>query len=47
MRRYVLGNGESEDMFINGMGFWGDILYTHTVVCGVVNCICVIYGGAT
>ena len=24
-RRYCLGNVQSEDMFINGMGFWGNI----------------------
>ena len=29
MRRYILGDVQSEDMFINGMGFWGDILYVH------------------
>ena len=29
MRRYVLGNAQSEDMFINGMGFFGfDLIYT-------------------
>ncbi len=29
MRRYILGDVQSEDMFINGMGIWGDILYVH------------------
>ena len=47
MRRYVLGNAQSEDMFINGMGFLVSILYTHNVVCEVVNCTGVIYGVRT
>ena len=47
MRRYVLGNGQSEDVFINGIGFLVDIFYKHTVVCGVVNYRGVIYGGGT
>ena len=47
MRRYVLGNVYSEDMFINGMGFLVSILYTHNVVGGVVNCTGVIYGVRT
>ena len=28
MRRYVLGNAQSEDVFIIGMGFRVDIFYT-------------------
>ena len=46
-RRYVLGDVQSEDMFINGMGFLVSILYTHNVVGGVVNCTGVIYGVRT
>ena len=46
-RRYVLENVQSEDMFINGMGFLVSILYTHTVVGGVVKCTGVIYGVRT
>ena len=34
-------------MFINGMGFLVSILYTHTVVGGVVKCTGVIYGVRT
>ena len=34
-------------MFINGMGFLVSILYTHSVVGGVVNCTGVIYGVRT
>ena len=44
MRRYVPGNVQSEDMFINGMGFLGEIFYKHSVVGGVVNHTVVIYG---
>ena len=44
MRRYVLGDVQSEDMFINGMWFLVSILYTHSVVGGVVYCTVVIYG---
>ena len=47
MRRYVLEDVQSEDMFINGIRFLGEIFYKHTVVGGVVNCIVVIYGGGT
>ena len=46
MRRYVPGNVQSEDMFINGMGFLGEIFYKHSVVGGVVQKTNVIYGGA-
>ena len=46
MRRYVLGDVQSEDMFINGMWFLVSIFYTHNVVGGVVNCTGVKYGGA-
>ena len=44
MRRYVLGDVQSEDMFINGMWFLVSILYTHSVVDAVVYCTVVIYG---
>ena len=44
MRRYVPGDVQSEDMFINGMGFLGEIFYKHSVVGGVVNHTVVIYG---
>ena len=44
MRRYVPGNVQSEDMFINCMGFLGEILYVVSVVGGVVNHTGVIYG---
>ena len=44
MRRYVLGDVQSEDMFINGMWFLVSILYTHSVVGGVLNHTGVIYG---
>ena len=44
MRRYVLGDVQSEDMFINGMWFLVSIFYTHNVVGGVVNHTGVIYG---
>ena len=44
MRRYVPGNVQSEDMFINGMWFLGEILYVVSVVGGVVNHTGVIYG---
>ena len=44
MRRYVLGDVQSEDMFINGMWFLGEIFYKHSVVGGVVYCTVVIYG---
>ena len=44
MRRYVPGNVKSEDMFINGMWFLGEILYVVSVVGGVVNHTGVIYG---
>ena len=47
MRRYVLGDVQSEDMFINGMWFLVSILYTHSIVGGVVNHTGVIYGGGT
>ena len=47
MRRYVLGDVQSEDMFINGMWFLVSILYTLSVVGGVVNCTGVIYGVRT
>ena len=30
----VLGNVQSEDMFINGKGFWGNIFNKHIVVVG-------------
>ena len=46
-RRYVLGNAQSEDMFINGMWFLVSILYTHSVVGGVLNHTGVIYGART
>ena len=32
MRRYVLGDVQSEDVFINGMRFLGSIFYWHSVV---------------
>ena len=44
MRRYVPGDVQSEDMFINCMGFLGEIFYKHSVVGGVVNHTVVIYG---
>ena len=44
MRRYVLGDVQSEDMFINGMGFLGEIFYKHSVVGRVLNHTGVIYG---
>ena len=47
MRRYVLGDVQSEDMFINGMGFLGEILYTHSVVVKVLQKIVVKYGART
>ena len=47
MRRYVLGNTQSENMFIDGMRFMGYIFYIHSVVGGVVNYNYVIYGVRT
>ena len=44
MRRYVPGNVQSEDLFINGMRFLVSIFYWHSVVGGVVNHTVVIYG---
>ena len=44
---YVLIKTYCEDVFINGMGFWVSVLYTHSVVSGVVNCINGIYGDGT
>ena len=44
-RRYVLGDGQSECMFINWKGFMVYIFYIHNVVGGVVNCKSLIYGG--
>ena len=37
MRRYVLVEGQSEDMFINWKGFMVYILYIHNVVGGVIE----------
>ena len=42
--RYVLGDVQSEDMFIDGMRFRGYIFYVINVVGGVVNDNYVIYG---
>ena len=47
MRRYVLGNVQSENMFINWKWFMVYIFYIHSVVGGVVNCFNSIYGGRT
>ena len=47
MRRYVLGDVQSEDMFINDMWFLVSILYTHSVVGGVLQKIVVKYGART
>ena len=44
MRRYVLGDGQSENMFINWKGFMVSIFYEHSVVGGVVNYKYFIYG---
>ena len=46
-RRYVLGDGQSECMFINWKGFMVYIFFIHNVVGGVVNCKSFIYGGRT
>ena len=47
MRRYVLGDAQSEDGVINDKGMMGDIFYQHTVVGGVVYFKNDIYGGRT
>ena len=47
MRRYVLVDVQSEDMFIDWKGFMVYIFYIHNVVGGVVNCLNLIYGGRT
>lgn len=47
MRRYVLGNGQSEEMRLNCFGVLVYIFYWHNVVGGVVYCTNDIYGGAT
>ena len=44
MRRYVLGDGQSEYMFINWKGFMVSIFYEYSVVGGVVNYKYFIYG---
>ena len=45
-RRYVLGNTQSEYLYINYMSF-DSIFYLHSVVGGDVNYIEDIYGGRT
>ena len=47
MRRYVLGDVQSEYMFINGMWFLVSILYWHNVVVKVLQQIVVKYGART
>ena len=47
MRRYVLGNAQSEDGVVNDKGMMGDIFSWHTVVGGVVYFKNDIYGGRT
>ena len=47
MRRYVLVDVQSEDMFIDWKGFMVYIFYIYNVVGGVVNCLNLIYGGRT
>ena len=39
MRCYVLGNVQSEDMFINGMRFWGRY-YINTTLLVTIHIIC-------
>ncbi len=47
MRRYVLGDVQSEDMFINWKGFMVSIFYEYNVVGEVVYFTNDIYGGRT
>ena len=47
MRRYVLGDTQSEEMRLNWYEVFVYIFYIHNVVGEVVYCTNDIYGGAT
>ena len=46
MRRYVPGDGQSENMFINGIGILGSIFYIQSVVGNNTYSIYTKMGGA-